>query len=58
MRRSSMVKYDGVLRSSGVAVRERSSYVPIFLSRKRGEFMWLSDNVLNINKLQATTVAI
>ena len=52
------MEYDGVLRSSGVAVRERMNYVPIFLSRKRGEFMWLSDNALNINKLQTTTVVI
>lgn len=52
------MEYDGVLPSSGVAVRERSSYVPIFLSRIRGKLVLSSDNVLNINKLQTTTLAI
>lgn len=46
------------LQSSEVVVRERSSYVPIFLSRIRGELVLLCGNVLNINKLQTTTLAI
>lgn len=44
--------------SSRVVVRERSSYVLIFLSWIRGKLVLLCDNVLNINKLQTTTLAI